>query len=119
MNDARHLAARVRALARALALSDWELQVVPQANTRLDGEDLAGCTAQPEYKRARIYFDLGRIPPEELDQFIIHELMHCHVWELVNLAERLAATPTEREAIRCAEERLTTVLERLFAGRLA
>jgi len=109
---------RIKRLAEALGLGDWEFQIVRQEYAAKDVSDLAGCQAKPEYKSAVLYFDVARIPPEELDSYIIHELLHCHIWELVALTDKLATTPAEREAIRLAEERLTTTLERLFARLL-
>lgn len=78
---------------------------------------MAACNASPEYLSADLYFNLKRMPdtPMEVEELVAHELMHAHVEALAELANRGARrTPERREAIRVAEEHLTTTLSRML-----
>ena len=109
------IARRLKRLAKQLALDHWNFELIVEES---DLRDAAGCEAKPEYFDARIFVNVAKVTDAEIDEYLVHELLHCHVWELTHLAEKLATTDTEREAIRMAEERLTTQLERLLAPRL-
>jgi hypothetical protein len=101
--------ARVRHWQQRLGLSAWTITV--QTVTLPHRAD---CDAKPEYKEALLRFDLKKIPQEEVEAYIVHELMHCHVWRLAKVGEYLAKTPTEKMAVEEAEESLTTELERII-----
>lgn len=78
---------------------------------------IASCMAQPEYLTADLEFNLKRVPDTamEIEELVAHELMHCHVEALGILALRGARrSPERREAVRLAEEHLTTTLSRLL-----
>ena len=94
-----------------LGLGEWH--IVVQCVTLPHRAD---CDAKPEYKEALLRFDLKKIPAADLEAYVVHELLHCHVWRLASVGEYLAKTPTEKRAVEEAEESLTTDLERLILG---
>lgn len=54
----------------------------------------AWCVAEPEYKKAQINFYLTKLLPKlkinyELEEFVVHEMIHCLTWESVSLTEKL------------------------------
>ena len=101
----------VRHWQQRLGLGDWTITI--QCVTLPHRAD---CDAKPEYKEALIRFDLKKIAPEDVEAYVVHELLHCHVWRLASVGEYLAKTPTEKRAVEEAEESLTTDLERLILG---
>jgi hypothetical protein len=111
----QEIARRLKKLAKQLDLNDWNFELIVEDGGKLEA---AGCEARPEYRDAKININLKRVKDEEMHEYLVHELLHCHVWEIVNLAEKLATTKTEEEAIRVAEERLTTQMERIIAPRV-
>ena len=108
--------ARVRHWQDRLRLTDWDIRVVV---TSRGIEHAADCEAAPEYRQATLRFNPKKVPRADLDAFVVHELMHCHVWSLAAAAENLAkGDPVALEFIREREEGLTTELERLVLGLL-
>lgn len=108
--------ARVRHWQERLRLVDWEIRVVTNARIA----HAADCEAAPEYRQATLRFNPKRIPLADLDAYVVHELLHCHVWPLAAAAETLAkGDEVALEFIREREEGLTTELERLVLGLLA
>lgn len=94
-----------------LGLANWTFQ------TTFDGgaKEQATCIADPEYRNARLNFNLRRIGPHEIEELVCHELMHCHGWALGAYAFKWAANDgTKREVVRQAEELLTTAVSRAF-----
>lgn len=54
----------------------------------------ASCYAQPEYRTAQLNFYLDILLPTfktnyELEEFVVHEMIHCLTWQLVALTESL------------------------------
>lgn len=54
----------------------------------------ACCEAKPEYRAANINFYMAKLLPKlklnyELEEFVVHELIHCLTWPTVGIAERL------------------------------
>lgn len=102
--------ALVQALRGPLRLQDWVIDIqfvqVPK--------EKAGCTAKPEYKEATLFFDLRKIPGSEIRAFVLHEMLHIHVWKLAAVGERFATNAKDLEAVNWEEEALTTELERLL-----
>lgn len=81
-----------------------------------DGSD-AACMAQPEYRHAHLHFDLSKIPLDETDHYVAHELLHTLVWPLANAAHSMAGGDKPKEEwVRTEEESLVTALEKLFVG---
>jgi hypothetical protein len=75
----------------------------------------ADCEARPEYNEAIIRFDLKKIRREQLPAFVLHEMIHCLVWKLAAVGERLSAgRDADLEAVRVEEESLVTLLERVL-----
>lgn len=106
--DARRLLKKWQPL---LGLQGWKITL----NCRQIAHK-GDCEARPEYKEAIIRLDTRKIPAEELEAYVVHELLHCHIWRLADVAEHLAKTPTEARAVEDAEESLTTEIERLILG---
>ena len=104
----------VERLQGPLRLGDWALDVqfVPLGHR-------ADCEAKPEYREALLRFDLRKIRREELFAYVLHEMLHCHVWKLAAVGERYARDPKDREAVNWEEEALTTELERILTPLLA
>ena len=100
---------------RLLGLDRWTIKV--HFGEIADAK--ATCEAEPEYTKATIRFDLESFPEEEDHEYIIHELLHCHVWVLSGLASAfISAMPgpadkVAKEMLREAEERLTSLLEKM------
>lgn len=78
----------VELLKEPLWLDRWSLRV---ENTPLENGDLAGCAAQPEYRKAHLQFDVEQLETgDELDETVTHEMSHAHTWPLHALAEQQA-----------------------------
>lgn len=96
-----------------LLLDDWALGVIVDAMPPEDDATAANA-AEPEYRRATLYFDPYQIPAKELDDYVVHELLHCLTEPLAQLATVAAGDdPMRKEAVRMAEEELVTRLERV------
>lgn len=107
----RGVTSRVRWWQRQLGLQSWTIRLTFDST----GEEDAACSAQPEYQFAVLYFDLKKIEPTMIERYIIHELVHCLVWRLANVATALAqGDPSKLEWVRTEEETLTTQLESLL-----
>jgi hypothetical protein len=97
---------------KRLHLEGWKIGVTFEPDEKEESE--ASCLAQPEYAAAVVRFDLAKIHPDEIDSYIVHELLHCHVWALANFGNSACADdPVKLEALRHHEESLVTSLERL------
>lgn len=94
---------------RKFGLGDWNIETVfPEASFK----DAANCEAAPEYKTAVIYFNLARIPEEDLVDYVRHELFHVHIWTLASIAYDMAGNDKVlQEQVRKAEEGCATALE--------
>lgn len=70
-----------------LGLDRWSLRVVVGTL-----EDLAACEAEPEYKKATLWFDTEKFDTgDEPDEVVAHEMAHCHTAPIHDLALKLAA----------------------------
>jgi hypothetical protein len=110
---------RVRLWKDRLNLNDYKVGVAfgPDEDTEDDAD--ADCTAMPEYLSATIRFNLAAIPPDEIDHFIVHELLHMPVWRLANFARTMCGKDAVKlETLREHEELLVTYMERVVV-RLA
>lgn len=72
-----------------LDMSHWTIEV-----TFHKEEYAASCYAEPEYRNAHLNFYLGKLLPKfkinyELEEFVVHELIHCLSWPLVDITENL------------------------------
>jgi len=83
-----------------LLLDAWKVRVI--LTTKLG--HLAECEASPEYLDAVLRFNPARLTPENLEETVVHELIHCHTWELWDLAG---------DAGTKAHEKLTSILQRI------
>lgn len=83
-----------------LLLDSWTFRVV--LTTKM--EHLADCEASPEYLDAVLRFNPARLTVDNLEETVVHELLHCHTWELWEHAG---------DAGDRAHERLTSTLQRI------
>jgi hypothetical protein len=107
----KRIEALVAAWQSPLGLANWTVSL------SFDGgcKEQASCSANPEYRDAKLNFNLRRIGPQEIDEVVAHELMHCHGWAVAALALNWAGKEqVKREAVRQAEELLTTAVSRAF-----
>lgn len=82
-----HIIGMVERLKEPLGLNGWTIKV--DAGTLDDGR--AACDAWPEYKHAVLTFDLEKLETgDELDELIVHEMMHPLTWPIHKEAEDLA-----------------------------
>lgn len=108
--------ATVDKLREPLALDRWQLHFVAGENEEDDA--VASCNAMPEYREATLRFDFDALKTgDDLDEFIVHEMSHCHTWPLHAVADSLATTLAGdneflakhlAEQVREAAERVTT-----------
>jgi len=109
----RMLLARVKYWRVKLGLTDWDVSVEVTGGL----EAGADAEAQPAYKQAILRFDLDAISREELDSFVVHELLHLPVWALAEAAEHLAHRDKDKlKFLTDLEESLVTHLERVIVG---
>lgn len=106
---AQSIVARVRRWQKKLLLGDWKITV---QSGPLDTGERADCDARPEYKEALLRFDPEKIPADELDGFVIHELLHCHTWRLEQIAEEWGQSESRYAFVRDVAEAVVTELER-------
>lgn len=107
----RRIIALVKAWQEYLDLSNWTLNIVFDSTTK----ERASCVADPEYRTAKLTFNTRRIGPQELDEFVCHEMCHPHGWALAGLALKWAGNDeTKRNVVREAEELLVTAMSRAF-----
>jgi hypothetical protein len=108
----RAVLSRIRYWKKRMLLNHWRLAIEFGPDT--EEESLASCLAMPEYLQATLRFDLTKIPPDEVDSYVVHELGHCAVWGLANAAHSMAGEdPAKTENVRVHEETLATYIERL------
>lgn len=107
----RRIEALVAAWQGPLALGNWTIAVAFDDTV----PEQASCIANPEYRTAKLTFNLRRIGPEETEELVAHELTHCHGWAVSALALKWAGKDSaKREAARQAEELLVTGVSRAF-----
>lgn len=111
---AYRLQSRVKYWQKRLLLADWNITVLVGALD--DHEERADCDAKPQYKEAVIRLDPKKIPPDELDGFCIHELLHCVTWRLEALAEEWGRSESQYVVARETAETVVTELERIILG---
>jgi len=95
-----------------MLLAPWRISV--EFGKDEEHESQASCMAMPEYLQATLRFDLDKIPPDEIDTYVVHELGHCAVWGLANCAHSMAGKDAAKlEMVRVNEETTATYIERL------
>lgn len=104
---------RVKAWQKKLLLGDWKIAVV--IGPLDDSGEKADCDAKPEYREATLRFDPDRVPANEWDGYIVHELIHAITWPLEKAAENWAGEDEAHyDTIRDTAEQVVTNLERAF-----
>lgn len=101
-----------------LRLGEWNIDTWfgwwedPDAD---DGVGKADCSAKPIYKEAFLRFNVKKIPTKDLKSYVIHEMIHPHVWSLSARAESLSkGDPEMLKVISELEESLTTTIEQIL-----
>jgi hypothetical protein len=91
-----------------LGLDRWQIRIV--AGEQVDPDATASCDAQPEYRSATLSFDLAKMKTgDDLEEFVVHEMVHCLTWPIHTCAETLAGKdPRLQEWVRFAAETTTT-----------
>jgi len=88
---------------------------------KLGSDYLAQCEAEVEYYKAVITFDSVKLEEHDdskVRMTVIHELLHCLVWRLTEVAQHLA--PDEhKDFIQKFDESVVTDLERMPVWNLA
>ena len=107
----RRIEALVAAWQAPLGLGNWTFAVTFDGSVK----EQASCLANPEYRDAKLNFNLRRIGPHEIEELVAHEMLHCHGWALAACGAKWAGNDgTKREVVRQAEELLTTATSRAF-----
>lgn len=103
-----------RTLQDALGLAHWIIDLCdgwPEGEGAPDEETTGACCCTSEsYHRAEIYLGQDDYDPETLRHFLVHELMHCHLRDLMEAA-RGAAHLLPRMGSVVAMQRLTHEME--------
>jgi hypothetical protein len=120
-----HIVGVLEAIREPMGLDRWT--ITPSVEAIPDAR--ACCSAMPEYREAKILFDLDKLQTnDDLDEIIVHESTHCLTWPLHAVAEHLANAlaesmpETHREAmrkllqeqVRVAAEQVTTDVGHAF-----
>lgn len=99
----------VRYYQELTGLGQWQIEVM--FGREKDG---AACAADDEYLQAMLYFDLDNLNEADEERIVLHEILHCHTWELVRVSDLMAGRDKHaKEMVRAARERCTTLLERM------
>lgn len=86
MNLPDHIIESVERLKEPLGLTGWTLKL---EHGPLEDAKAAN-SSEPEYKHAVIAFDLEKLATgDELDEIIVHEMMHSHTWPIFEEADNL------------------------------
>jgi len=97
---------------KMMGIEGWNILVCFK---KLGVDITATCEAEIEYYRATITFDSLKLEEQSdntIRKTVIHELLHCLVWQLAEVAQHLA--PDEhKEFIQKFEESTVTNLERM------
>ena len=123
MTDAQRHAAKerkarrcIRIWKRRLGLQAWQFTLF--FHRLPDSEGKAYCIAEPEYRTAKLGFDLERVTDVEIEGFVRHEVLHCLIWSIAKLALDMADEDKVLiERVRIEEETLTTLLDSLPVWR--
>ena len=98
-----------------LGLGSWSFDVRFEDTV----PEQASCVADPEYRKAVLIFNLRRLAADELDETVLHEMLHCIGWPIAALAIKWAHGDKERrEVARQAEELLITHLSNVILPML-
>lgn len=112
------LQARVNYWRQRMWLTEWAIKVELAKLPKNEASKIeAGgeCDAMPEYRQAVLRFDPANIEPDQIDEFVVHELTHLTTWRLAYVAEVCAGKDKRlMEWIRMEDEGLTTHIERVI-----
>lgn len=76
-----------------LDLENWDIRI-----GFTEAESVACCLAKPQYLTAMLDFNLARLGQEiktrpELEELVLHELVHARLWALANVLPDLDTIP--------------------------
>jgi hypothetical protein len=111
--------ALVKKWRKRMMLDRWTMRVKIGYFNDADDRSKAANASLPEYEDAELYFDVARIAPnEDLEELVVHELVHSLVSPLVQAGDKLAGeNEAAKELVRAANERSTTWITRALLGR--
>lgn len=110
------LSKSIEILQPILNLDDWKLSVIISRSDKM--KMTAHCQAWPEYKLAKLTFNgkyLNYLSHNEIVAVVVHEMIHCVLWEIGNWAEKLSnQNELKLEITRRYEENAVTALEKIL-----
>lgn len=85
----KHIRRLIREWKPILDMSNWTFEV-----TFYRDKYKASCAAEPEYRKGYLNLYLGELLKTwktnyELEEFVVHEMLHCLTWSLITMTERL------------------------------
>lgn len=115
------LAKTVEIMQPILQLSDWKIVLKISYSSRM--KNTATCEALPEYKVAVIKIngnELSQLTHNEIVTTVIHEMVHCILWDLGSWAALLSKKDLHKlEITRKYEESTVTTLEKIILNLVA
>lgn len=118
MTEAQKKRYATKVLKAFLKLLPFDVDV--KLSFRYDDDNHATCSAQAEYRRAKINLNLESCDTEaDITEYMVHEILHIPTWPLYDVATDLAKTDFEMETVKRTNELVVTNLERMFLKLLA
>ncbi len=100
-----------------LGLEKWRIYFYWRLATEYEDpedarETAAETKADPEYYKARVFFNLDRPQLDLLEEDVRHEMLHCFTWQFVSMIQTLTYTRA-KAAVTKLEEKFVSDLEML------
>ena len=107
----RYTAEYIANLQGLLRLRDWEIRV--DFDTSCEDDELATMTPYEDQKRAVMRFgaEFLDLPADDMRQTLVHELIHCHLFSLHHLTERIIGSLGGDKAMRAGLPGVTASVE--------
>jgi hypothetical protein len=104
----------VRHYEALFGLEKWRIYIYWKLESEFeDPEEWAAETkVDPEYYKARIFFNLDRPQLDKLEEDVRHEMLHCITWQFVGIIESLTYARAKK-AVEKLEEKFVSDLELL------
>ena len=115
----------IASLQGILRLRDWEIRV--DFDSQCEEDELATMTPYEDQRRCVMRFGIEflELPFEEMRQTLVHEMLHCHMFQLHHMTERIIgslggdrAVRAGLPAINASVELTTDILADAFAPLL-
>ena len=102
-----------------LDMTHWTFEV-----TFYKDKYTASCYAEPEYRKGYLNLYLGKLLEKwktnyELEEFVVHEMLHCLTWSLVTMTERLIVNIGDNGHTKEEMWKLKEDHEELFVQRMS